>query len=250
MLFQRSFAVCTCLFLLSLGFAVGCGSKGGTDDLATADGGQEKQDSGEAIAPGANTGDFTPSEYTPTWPDEEKAPPKPKPNLKPVVNIKTSLGEITVRLDAEKAPVTVENFLLNYVDAEFYDETVVHYVEKGVIIAAGGYTADLKPKEAGAQILNEAKNGLKNRRGTIAMARQAEYANSATSQFFFNLADNESLDRTSDDDDEESGYCVFGEVIEGLDIIDQIAEVEVEDTDEFPKTPKQAVLIESIRRVR
>lgn len=251
MLCQRSFAICTLFFGLVTGlFAAGCGSKGAADSTTASAEGSAGEEGGGSLPPAANTGDFTPSESSAAWPDEEKPLPKAKPNMKPVVVIKTSLGEITVQLDAEKAPVTVDNFLLNYADAEFYDQTVFHHVEQGFLIAAGGYTADLKPKEAGAQILNEAGNGLKNRRGTIAMARQADYANSATSQFFFNLADNKSLDRTDEDDDEESGYCVFGEVIEGLDIIDRIAEVEVAGSEEFPKAPKQAVVIESVRRLR
>jgi peptidyl-prolyl cis-trans isomerase A (cyclophilin A)/peptidyl-prolyl cis-trans isomerase B (cyclophilin B) len=236
------------LILAALAAAAGCGSNGAKLPAASISAGEEAAPA-EAV-PGANTGDFTPSEFVTTWPDEEKAPPKPKPNLKPVVTIKTSLGEISVRLDAEKAPITVDNFLVNYVDNEYYDETVFHYVEEGYLIAAGGYTADLKPKEAGAQILNEAASGLKNRRGTIAMARQADYANSASSQFFFNLVDNKKLDFTSAETDEEAGYCVFGEVIEGLDILDRIAAVEVHDADEFTKVPKQAVVIESIRRVK
>ena len=219
-------------------------------ETAAAVGNSGENGSGPATEP-ANTGDFAPSEFTgSTWPDEEQKPPRPVPNLKPVVAIKTSLGEITVRLDAEKAPVTVDNFLANYVDSGYYEETVFHYVEKGFLIAAGGYTADLQPKEAGAQILNEANNGLKNRRGTIAMARLPEFSKSATSQFFFNLADNQTLDHKSEEHDEEFGYCVFGEIIDGLEVIDEIAKAEVRDSAEFPKVPVQAVRIESVRRLK
>jgi peptidyl-prolyl cis-trans isomerase A (cyclophilin A) len=242
------FALHVSLLAAVLGILAGCGGKPADSPSAADSGGQS--DSGSLPEP-ANTGEFAPSEFTGTaWPDEAKQPVKPPPNLKPEVVITTSLGEIKVRLDAEKAPVTVENFLANYVDAGFYDETIFHYVDKESLAAAGGYTEDLEPKEAGAQILNEAANGLKNVRGTIAMARLPEYSKSATSQFFFNLVDNPGLDHKSDETEEDYGYCVFGQVIDGLDVLDKIAEAEVRDAEDFPKVPVQAVRIESIRRLK
>ena len=117
------------------------------------------------------------------------------------------------------------------------------------MIAAGGFTADLKPKPARACILNEAKNGLQNRRGTIAMARSPDYVDSAASQFFINLVDNPALDHAEDDKPDKFGYCVFGQVVEGMDVVDRIADVQVADKGEFIKTPVQAVVVESIARV-
>jgi len=168
----------------------------------------------------------------------------------PEVVIKTSLGEIRLQLDAEKAPVTVDNFLANYVNRGFYDDTAVHYVAKDSMVLAGGYTADLEPKETRAYIRSEADNGLKNLRGTIAMVRDPEHIDSATSQFFVNLVDNPSLDHKDTESAENYGYCVFGKVIEGMDVVDRIAGVEVADKGDFPNTPVQPVVIESIQRSR
>jgi cyclophilin family peptidyl-prolyl cis-trans isomerase len=167
----------------------------------------------------------------------------------PEVVITTGQGSIRVRLNAEKAPVTVHNFLRQYVDRKFYDKTVFHYVDKGYMIAAGGFTSDLKPKPTRACILNEAKNGLQNRRGTVAMARLPDYVDSAASQFFINLVDNPSLDHADDEKAESYGYCVFGQVVEGMDVVDRIADVQVADKGEFLKTPVEAVVIDSIARV-
>lgn len=178
------------------------------------------------------------------------SPARPHINPFPKVVIRTSMGEIKIKLDQEKAPLTVENFLSNYVMRGFYSNTVFHYVDRGFMIAGGGYTPDLEPKEPRTWILNESNNGLSNRRATIAMARLPDYANSATSQFFINLVDNDQLDhQPSDEEDEANGYCVFGEVISGMDVVDRIAEVEVSDRDQFPKSPVTPVVIESIERI-
>jgi peptidyl-prolyl cis-trans isomerase B (cyclophilin B) len=177
-----------------------------------------------------------------------KAPPKFR---LPVVLIETSLGNIKVRLRDDKASQTVENFLDNYVDRGFYEQTIFHHVEKGVMIVAGGYTEDLQPKSTRAWIRNQSNNGLSNRRGTIAMAHHPDYPHSATSQFFINVADNSSYDFRAPQEGELSeeayGYCVFGEVIEGLDVADRIARVAVHSTESFPAVPVEPVLINSIR---
>ena len=174
----------------------------------------------------------------------------PQINMQPEVLIVTSVGNIRVRLDAEKAPVAVDNFLRNYVDQQFYEGTIFHYVDNGFMAAAGGYTADMQPKATQPAILNEAENGLKNVRGAIAMARHPDYRNTATSQFFINLADNPTLDHQSRDSDAEYGYCVFGKVVEGMDVVDQIAAVPVHDLPQFPSIPVTPVVIESIRTVK
>lgn len=168
----------------------------------------------------------------------------------PLVLIRTSMGEIKIKLDSEKASQTVENFLTNYVDRGFYEDTVIHYVEPGVMVAGGGYTADFQAKETRTEIRNEANNGLTNRRGTIAMARHPDFAHSATSQFFFNLGDNTFLDYQDTGDGEPNGYCVFGEVISGMDVVDAMAAVEVADRGEFPNTPKNPIVIQAVERVK
>ena len=168
----------------------------------------------------------------------------------PEVLLKTSEGDIRLRLDAEKAPLTVDNFLSNYVNRGFYDGTVIHYVEKGFMLAGGGYTADLQPKPTRAFIKSEANNGLKNKRGTVAMVRQPDHADSAASQFFINLVDNPGLNHAEAEGADKEGYCVFGEVIVGMDVVDRIAEVQVADRGAFPKTPVTPVVIKSAEWIR
>jgi peptidyl-prolyl cis-trans isomerase A (cyclophilin A) len=155
-----------------------------------------------------------------------------------VVILTTSLGEIKLELDAEKAPISTENFL-GYVDDGFYDGTIFHRVISGFMIQGGGMTADMNQKSTKAPIKNEADNGLKNDRGTIAMARTAD-VNSATAQFFINHKDNDFLNHGSRD----FGYAVFGRVIEGMDVVDKIAAVPTRGGD----VPTETVLIESARR--
>src|SRR3954471_2123409 len=151
----------------------------------------------------------------------ETAPRSPRTYdlKKPVIEIDTSVGRITVALDGELARGTVRNFL-NYANGGFYDNTLVHYVDPGKMILAGGYTADHKAKRAGTPIRNEAHNGLKNVRGSIAMARDAAAVDTATSQFFINLVDAPQRDHKGDSP-EDYGYCVFGQVIEGLEIAER-----------------------------
>ncbi len=153
-----------------------------------------------------------------------------------VVLIKTTKGDIKVELDGEKAPITVENFL-SYVNDGFYNGTIFHRVIKNFMIQGGGFTADMKQKPTKEPIKNEAKNGLSNARGTIAMARTS-VVDSATSQFFINHRDNNFLDHGERD----YGYAVFGKVVEGMDVVDQIAVVETG----YQDMPNDTVTIESI----
>lgn len=169
---------------------------------------------------------------------------------RPEILLTTSLGKIRLRLKPDKAPRTVENFIYNYVEREFYDHTIVHYVDTGFMIAAGGYGEDHKFKEPRTPIICESNNGLLNRKGTVAMAHHPDDPNSATSQFFINLADNPGLDYQADDEGQVNGYCVFGEVIEGMDVVQEIAATAVQDQNEFPKTPIKPIVIESARRVK
>ena len=180
--------------------------------------------------------------------DTSPAEVEPKVERFPEVTLVTSLGNIRIRLDAEKASETVDNFLYNYVERGFYDGTIFHFVQDQFIAIAGGYDAELKAKETGPPIRNEATSESKNVLGTIAMSRHVEYQDSATSQFYFNLADNASLDQTDPEKGETYGYCVFGEVIEGLDVLEKIAAVEVHDSGEFANVPVEPVVIKSVRR--
>jgi cyclophilin family peptidyl-prolyl cis-trans isomerase len=164
-----------------------------------------------------------------------KASSKESGKEKPVVVFKTSLGEIEIELDPEKAPISVENFL-RYVDEGFYDGTVFHRVEPGFVIQGGGMTADGKQKKTHEPIQNEAKNGLRNDRGWLSMARTS-VVDSATSQFFVNLVDNEFLNHGTRD----FGYAVFGRVVKGMDVVDAIAA-------KGRPAPGKAVAVESAKR--
>src|SRR4051794_21412184 len=168
---------------------------------------------------------------------------------KPVVEIDTTLGKITVSLEGMLARGTVRNFL-NYANGGFYDDTLVHYVDPGKMILAGGYTVDHKLKPTTTPIRNEAHNGLKNVRGTIAMARDAALIDSATSQFFINLVDAPQRDHKADSPD-DYGYCVFGQVTEGLDVAEKISNAATENLGgDLARTPNPPVVIRSIRAVR
>jgi peptidyl-prolyl cis-trans isomerase A (cyclophilin A) len=139
----------------------------------------------------------------------------------PEIKIKTSMGDIVVELDRDRAPITVNNFL-KYVKLGAFKDTIFHRVEKNFVIQGGGYLKGYKEVVSCGKIFNESGNGLKNTRGTIAMARYDD-PHSATSQFYFNLTDTPSLDPNA----KNWGYTVFGEVVEGMDILDAISQVRV-----------------------
>lgn len=168
----------------------------------------------------------------------------------PVVLIETSMGNISLRLDAEKSqsPGTVANFLA-YANAGHYEQTMVHQVCRGQGFLAGGYGRDLVEKHPRTPILNEARNGLKNRRGTIAMVRLPDSIDSATCQFLINSADNPALDHR-DDTPEGYGYCVFGEVTDGMDVVDKIVAAPVQDSPEFDRMPTPMIVVKSIRQLQ
>ena len=157
------------------------------------------------------------------------------------VKFTTSLGAFTLQLDAEKAPKTVENFLA-YVAAGHYDNTIFHRVIKGFMIQGGGFEPGMKQKECRAPIDNEAANGLKNKRGTIAMARTGD-PHSATAQFFINVVDNDFLDFKAPSG-QGWGYCVFGEVVDGLDVVDKIRAVRTGNKGFHQDVPIEDVIIE------
>ena len=157
------------------------------------------------------------------------------------VEIETNLGTITLRLDAARAPVTVKNFT-NYAKAGFYDGTIFHRVIDGFMIQGGGFEAGMQHKEGHAPIENEAMNGLKNDKYTIAMARTSD-PHSATSQFFINVSDNDFLNHTVPSG-QGWGYAVFGRVVKGFDVIDRIAKVKTGSSRGFQDVPKEDVVIE------
>ncbi len=157
------------------------------------------------------------------------------------VLLTTSAGNIELELNDQKAPVSVKNFV-SYVNSGFYNNTVFHRVIPGFMIQGGGFTADMKEKTAGAPIKNEADNGLHNLRGTIAMARTAD-PDSATSQFFINVADNAFLDHGQRD----FGYAVFGKVIKGMDIADSISQVATSNAGPYQNVPSKPVTIISAK---
>lgn len=158
--------------------------------------------------------------------------------------MKTSKGDITLELDADKAPETVANFLA-YVDAGFLDGTIFHRVIPGFMIQGGGFDADMQQKDTRDPVGNEAKNGLKNERGSIAMARTSD-PHSATAQFFINHKDNANLDYPSFDG---WGYAVFGRVTAGMDVVDSIAAVPTGSRGGHRDVPVEPVIIESVTRL-
>ncbi|WP_058910361.1 peptidylprolyl isomerase A [Entomohabitans teleogrylli] len=162
-------------------------------------------------------------------------------NGDPRVLLTTSAGNIELELDSQKAPVTVKNFV-DYVNNGFYNNTTFHRVIPGFMIQGGGFTADMNQKVTNAPIKNEADNGLLNKRGTISMARTAD-KDSATSQFFINIADNAFLDHGQRD----FGYAVFGKVVKGLDVADKIAQVPTHDVGPYQNVPSKPVVILSAK---
>jgi cyclophilin family peptidyl-prolyl cis-trans isomerase len=158
----------------------------------------------------------------------------------PRVLLKTTKGDITIELFADKAPVTVENFL-SYVNENFYDGLIFHRVIPGFMIQAGGLTAEMRTKSGKAPIKNEAANGLRNDRGTVAMARTG-VVDSATSQFFINLVNNNNLNHRGKTP-EDFGYCVFGKVVSGMDVVDAIAKVPTGSQRGHQNVPLEPVVI-------
>ncbi len=162
---------------------------------------------------------------------------------KPMVKIETSRGTITAELWPDKAPETVANFL-SYVEKSFYDNLIFHRVISGFMIQGGGFSADMQQKKPGAPVKNEAKSDVQNVRGTLAMARTSD-VNSATSQFFINLVDNHFLNHRGTAP-QLFGYCVFGKVTDGMDVVDAIGSVATGTSGHFQDVPREPVLIQSI----
>lgn len=164
----------------------------------------------------------------------------PAQGANPQATIHTNHGDIRIELFAKEAPISTENFL-QYARDGYYDGTIFHRIISHFMIQGGGFTADREQKQTRDPIVNEADNGLSNQRGTLAMARTND-VNSATAQFFINVELNAGLDHTGKDSSREWGYAVFGKVIEGMDVVDDIRFVETGPND----WPLETVLIESV----
>lgn len=162
----------------------------------------------------------------------------------PVVVMETSMGTMEIELNEEKAPVSVKNFL-SYVNKKFYDKTIFHRVINDFMIQGGGFEEGMKEKKTDAPIINEAKNGLSNEVGTIAMARTND-PNSATSQFFINVSNNTNLNYPSPDG---HGYAVFGKVTKGMDIVNRIKMVKTGNLSGHQNVPMDTVIIKSVKLV-
>lgn len=160
-----------------------------------------------------------------------------------MVTFQTNFGDIVIKTFADKAPETVENFL-NYCQSGFYDNTIFHRVINGFMIQGGGFEPGMQQKATGPEIKNEASNGLKNNRGTLAMARTSA-PHSATAQFFINVSDNDFLN-FRDESMQGWGYCVFAEVVEGMDVVDQIKAVATGRSGMHQDVPKEDVVIQKV----
>lgn len=166
-------------------------------------------------------------------------------SINPVVVMKTSMGNIEIELFQDKAPATVANFL-SYVDKGFYTGTIFHRVIENFMIQGGGFTPGMNEKKVSSPVKNEADNRISNRRGTVAMARTMD-VHSATAQFFINVVDNGFLDYKSSTSS-GYGYCVFGKVIKGMEIVDKIKSVQTGNKGFFQDVPLRDVIINSITR--
>ena len=160
-----------------------------------------------------------------------------------MIRFETTLGDFTIELYEKDAPLSVANFL-RYIGDEFFDGTIFHRIVPGFVIQGGGFTEDMTQKRTQPPVKNEADNGLKNKRGTLSMARTNDI-NSATSQFFVNLKDNDFLDHSRGN----FGYAVFARITEGMDVIDKIAAVETGRRRGFDDVPVDPVIMKSVKRV-
>ncbi|MGI1944426.1 peptidylprolyl isomerase [Shewanella glacialipiscicola] len=160
-----------------------------------------------------------------------------------MITLHTNFGDIKLQLNAEKAPLTVANFM-KYVGEGFFDGTIFHRVIDGFMIQGGGFNEDMSQKRSGEPVKNEANNGLSNRTGTVAMARTSD-PHSATAQFFININDNTFLDFKAENN-QGWGYCVFGEVVEGMDIVEKIKAVSTGNKGMHQDVPLEAVVIEKV----
>lgn len=193
----------------------------------------------------AQTPSATPSASPTQAKNEPKKGAKVTATANPIVVMETSMGTVEMEIFADKAPISEKNFM-KYVDDKFYDGTIFHRVIDGFMIQGGGFSEDMKQKSTQEQIKNEATNGLKNEIGTLAMARTS-VVDSATSQFFINVANNTFLNHT-DPTPRGYGYAVFGKVVSGMDVIEKIKKVPTTSKGMHENVPVTAVVIKSMKR--
>lgn len=174
---------------------------------------------------------------------------EPTPITNPIVVLHTSVGDIQIELLMEEAPQTVGNFLDNYARQGAYENTIFHYVDPKGFVLGGGYTEDLAKRPTRGAINNESSNGLSHERGTVAMSRDEKDPNSATCEFFINVVDNTGLNYQGPASDQR-GYCVFGRVTQGMEIVDKIAAAAVTPKDGFDFLPTEAITIQSVEEVK
>lgn len=227
---MKTVAILSIVALLGL---AGCGGSGSSNTTAN---------TSTASSSNTNSSSAQSSETTRT----KQATGEKQVSGNPSVVIKTSKGAITLMLEAEKAPKSVENFL-TYVRDGFYEDTVFHRVIPGFMVQGGGMDADMNDKQTRGSIKNEANNGLKNVRGSVAMAR-TNMPHSASSQFFINVADNAALNHRSETP-QGWGYAVFGEVTEGMDVVDEIVSVPTTSKKGHRDVPVEPIVIESVEIV-
>jgi cyclophilin family peptidyl-prolyl cis-trans isomerase len=229
------------LVLAAACWLTGCGGSKADVSAAAASStpGVSSADNAPAASTTGSAASITPTSATKT----------PQTPANPLVVLHTSAGDIQLRLLADKAPRTVDNFLTNYAERGFYNGTIFHHVEAGAMLIGGGYGADLQPKATRAPIFNESRSGLSNRRGTVAMVRDPAAPHSATAPFFINLADNPAFDFQAGESEDVEGYCVFAEVISGMDVVDRIASQPTAAEGDFPNVPSPRVTIVSVERL-
>lgn len=221
----------------------GCGDRG-SEDPGTVNVVMPSEGGTTIVAPTTQAADTEPAPPGEAGHEQPAAAPagtsKPSADT-PRVVVSTSMGTIEIELNRKKAPVTVDNFL-SYVKKGHYKETIFHRVIPGFMVQGGGFTAGMEEKPTGEGIKNEGKNGLKNKRGTIAMARTSD-PDSASAQFFVNVADNTGLDYPEPDG---VGYAVFGEVVKGMDVVDRIVAVPTSNAGGHQNVPVDPITIKSV----
>ena len=244
---RRCFVAAAALSLVTLLTLTGCGGKGAASPTAS------NEEASPEVTPAATTATSAPTPG-PTVINYAAQPTiygsaEQSPIANPVVILHTSAGDIQIELFMEKAPQTVGNFLDTYARQGAYEGTIFHYVDPKGFILGGGYTADLEARPTHGGIFNESANGLSHERGTLAMSREPNDPHSASSQFFINLVDNPGLNYQGDDPSQR-GYCVFGKVTDGMEIVEQIAAAQVAPKEGFDNLPAEPVVIQSVEEVR
>lgn len=246
---RRTLFLASAFTLASLVFCVGCGgnaaataSSEGTAPEVTA-----ASTSTEATAQNATSAPIATINYEAQPSIYGNATASPIVN--PVVVLHTSAGDIQIELLMEQAPQTVGNFLDNYARPGAYENTIFHYVDPKGFILGGGYTADLTAKPVRSGIYNESNNRVSHERGTVAMSHEPNDPNSANRQFFINVVDNTGLDFQGNEPDQR-GYCVFGRVTQGMEIVDQIAAAAVAPQEGFDSLPAKPIVIQSVEELK